>query len=170
MHLIDRYLPESHYSNRYSIYCTCSRPSAYEEMLHTNLTGSKLIRFLFKLRGMAGTPLSISDLERFGFIKLGETVQQEIVYGIATHSPTFSHCIHLNSPEDFTGLHADVIKSVINFRIEPAQQGCMISTETRVWCGSKKLRKKFRLYWFIIKPFSGLIRKTMLKQVRRQVQ
>jgi hypothetical protein len=139
-------------------------------MLHTNLTGSNLIRLLLKLRGMPVTPLSVSDLARYGFIKLDETAGQEVIYGIATTSPTFSNCIHLHSPEHFLSLRSGVIKSVINFRLEHTPQACFISTETRIWCGSEKLRKRFRLYWFIVKPFSGLIRKAMLKQMRKRLQ
>ena len=41
-----------------------------------------------------------------------------------------------------------------------------LSTETRIRCFGRSALWKFRLYWTLIAPFSGLIRKAILKRVK----
>jgi hypothetical protein len=42
----------------------------------------------------------------------------------------------------------------------------ILSTETRIQCFGPRARWKFRIYWGLVGPFSGLIRREMLKVVR----
>jgi hypothetical protein len=56
----------------------------------------------------------------------------------------------------------DSCKAVIDFRIEPRR----LSTETRVHVADPASRRKFRRYWVVIKPFSGLIRILFLRAAR----
>jgi hypothetical protein len=42
-----------------------------------------------------------------------------------------------------------------------------LSTETRVWC-APDARAKFRLYWLLVRPGSGLVRRSMLRSIRRE--
>jgi hypothetical protein len=42
-------------------------------------------------------------------------------------------------------------------------------TETRVWCAPDALLK-FRLYWLLVRPGSGLIRHAMLRAIRRRAE
>jgi len=42
-----------------------------------------------------------------------------------------------------------------------------VSTETRVLCVAPITKITFGLYWLMIKPFSGLIRKKMLKIIKK---
>lgn len=41
-----------------------------------------------------------------------------------------------------------------------------LSTETRIKCFGSAALWKFRPYWSLVRPFSGLIRKAILKQVK----
>jgi hypothetical protein len=59
-------------------------------------------------------------------------------------------------------------RAVWNFRLKEDRTGLTIlSTETRVVCGDDDSRRKFRRYWFLVRPFSGLIRLLMLRAVKR---
>ncbi|HSI97482.1 MAG TPA: hypothetical protein VK926_03900, partial [Gaiellaceae bacterium] len=60
----------------------------------------------------------------------------------------------------------DVAKAVIDFRVEPS----LLSTETRVHVPDPGSRRKFRRYWLVIRPFSGLIRILMLRAARRRAE
>ncbi len=42
--------------------------------------------------------------------------------------------------------------------------------ETRVQCLGPRARRNFRLYWALIGPFSGLIRKEALRLVRKGLE
>jgi hypothetical protein len=55
---------------------------------------------------------------------------------------------------------------VIDFRIADAH----LSTETRVHVADPAARRKFRRYWFVIRPFSGLIRILLLRAARRRAE
>ena len=59
-------------------------------------------------------------------------------------------------------------RAVLNFFVqEVGPERTLLSTETRVLCGDTVSRWKFRAYWEVIKPFSGLIRLIMLRVVRQ---
>ncbi len=46
----------------------------------------------------------------------------------------------------------------------------MLATETRIRYFGPAARRKFRLYWTFVGPFSGLVRGALLRGVRRRVQ
>ena len=46
----------------------------------------------------------------------------------------------------------------------------LLSTETRIQCLDDHSRKRFRLYWGLIGPFSAWIRREMLRAVKKQVE
>jgi len=59
-------------------------------------------------------------------------------------------------------------RAVWNFTGQEAAAGrTLLSTETRIVCGDAASRRKFRLYWLVVRPFSGLSRLLMLRAVRR---
>ena len=60
----------------------------------------------------------------------------------------------------------DTCKAVIDFRVGPGS----LSTETRVHVADPNARRKFRRYWFVIRPFSGLIRIFLLRAARRRAE
>jgi hypothetical protein len=57
-----------------------------------------------------------------------------------------------------------------NFTIRPSHEGWVeLRTETRVWC-APDARRAFRLYWLVVRPGSGLIRRAMLGAIRRRAE
>jgi hypothetical protein len=60
----------------------------------------------------------------------------------------------------------DACKAVIDFRVGPS----LLSTETRVHVPDPASRRKFRRYWRLIRPFSGLIRTMFLRAARRRAE
>jgi hypothetical protein len=62
--------------------------------------------------------------------------------------------------------HPDTCKAVIDFRVGRSS----LSTETRVHVADPAARRKFRRYWFVIRPFSGLIRILLLRAARRRAE
>jgi hypothetical protein len=51
---------------------------------------------------------------------------------------------------------------------EDAPGSTRLVTETRVACVDAASRRWFRLYWLVVRPFSGVIRKAMLSAVARE--
>jgi hypothetical protein len=57
-------------------------------------------------------------------------------------------------------------KAVVDFRSRPG----MLTTETRVHVPDPVSRRKFVRYWRVVRPFSGLIRKSVLKAAKRRAE
>lgn len=59
------------------------------------------------------------------------------------------------------------VKVVWNFRFEELEENkTKVSTETRILCVVPITKLTFGLYWTMVKPFSGLIRKEMLNIIK----
>jgi hypothetical protein len=169
--LIDHYLPAYNFREYHKVGIDHIDPYMYEAMLRADISRSFTIRTLFWLRGIKVQVASIQDMTKLGFILLDEKQDEEIVYGVISTSPTFSQCRLQFSPEQFKqDRHPGHIKAVINFKINSDAEQSFISTETRVLCGSAYIKRKFSLYWFFVEPFSKLIRKKMLDQIKKQVE
>ena len=54
---------------------------------------------------------------------------------------------------------------MLNFTAQPKGQGTRLTTRTRIWCGDEASRRRFNLYWLLIRPASGLIRRRLLRRV-----
>jgi hypothetical protein len=170
--LIDKYLSAYHFNEVHSIEINGFVSGIYQKMLQCDFSSSALIKFLFRLRGMSKEVYSIEHLTKMGFIKLDEEPGREILFGMVTDNPMFNTCQLTISSKDFLQkANGNIIKAVINFTIQDKSNSQhIISTETRVWCGTKAMKSKFKFYWFFIKPFSQLIRKSMLKEMKVQIQ
>jgi len=57
--------------------------------------------------------------------------------------------------------------AVMNFRVEPDGR---VTTETRVFAGTDAARRKFAVYWRIIRPGSGIIRRGWLEAIKRRAE
>lgn len=58
-------------------------------------------------------------------------------------------------------------KAAWNFSLSEQENGTTrLATETRVLCLDDVSRRRFRLYWAFVGPFSGLIRREMLRSIR----
>jgi hypothetical protein len=167
--LIDKYLARFHFREYHFKRINHQSENSYELMLHTDASNSPVIKLLFRLRGMPPGG-RISEMEKLGFTKLEEKKGEEIVYGMISTTWIFGQCRHVTTPKEFIDDEDPKrIKAVINFRIDENGSGSTISTETRVLCGSRSMKKKFRIYWFVVQPFSRLIRKLMLNEIKRNI-
>ena len=62
------------------------------------------------------------------------------------------------------------IKVAMEFRLECAPAGTRLSTETRILATDPSTRRWFAAYWFLIRPFSGLIRRELLRTIARRAE
>jgi hypothetical protein len=74
--------------------------------------------------------------------------------------------------KDFAGFsrpgHAKV---VWNFKLRsPSPAGSVLSTETRIKCFGEAALMKFRIYWSLVRPFSALMRKAILKKMKTEAE
>ena len=112
-------------------------------------------------------------LERFGFTRLAEITGRELVFGLAGRFWRPDGGLRrLSGREDFQSFTEDgCVKTAWNLRIVVVGAGrCVLSTETRIQCFGPAARRKFRLYWTLVGPFSGAIRMGLLRGVKRRAE
>ena len=104
-----------------------------------------------------------------GFGLLAEKPGTEIVLGISGRFWRPTGNLSPFRREDFDQpVPPGMARGVWNFSVrEISGDKTLLSTETRVTCGDVASRRKFRLYWLLVRPFSGLIRRLMLRAVRK---
>lgn len=180
--LIDEYLSDYDVTERHSIAVHAPVEQVYVAVRKLDLSGSLTVRLLFRLRELPAwfkprnnstqLGLTLEGLLRSGFILLAENPPREIVLGLVGRFWTVSGCIQKLDGDGFKSFSKPgFAKAAWNFSlIEHDANSTLLSTETRVKCTDSKSRKRFRFYWTFIRPFSGLIRRVALREIRRQAE
>jgi hypothetical protein len=113
------------------------------------------------------------QLQGTGFVILAEVPDEELVIGVAGRfwRPDGGRCMDL-TPQEFPGFsRPGYAKATWNFRLQSkSAEMTALSTETRIKCIGQEALWRFRLYWSVVGPFSGLIRKAILKQVKSEAE
>lgn len=134
---------------------------------------------LLALRGYGGRAFRASSgtfpekLECFGFTTLDEDPGRELVFGIAGRFWRPDGGLRrLADREAFLGFSEDgCVKAAWNVRIGEGGAGSTdLSTETRIRYFGAAARRKFRLYWTLVGPFSGMLRRALLRGVQARAE
>ena len=62
------------------------------------------------------------------------------------------------------------LKIGMEFRLESTTRGNRLSTETRIHAMDPQTMRAFTAYWFVIRPFSGAIRREVLRVVAHRAE
>ncbi|MEU5955044.1 hypothetical protein [Streptomyces sp. NPDC047525] len=75
------------------------------------------------------------------------------------------------TPEEFLAFdRPGYLKGVYAMWVEPDGAGSRLRTETRVFVTSQSAARRFKPYWTLVEPFSGLIRRDWLAAVGRRAE
>lgn len=143
MHPLDGHLPEFDVNEVHDISLAVPPETALQRVLALPVAPDRLVRALFRIRGLDGASLPI---ERFTVEVLGlEMVERTPTVAVAAG-------------------RLGQLRVAIMFQAQsrPAN-GSRLVTETRV----ADADIAFRLYWLIVGPFSALIRRRWLRGVAR---
>jgi hypothetical protein len=111
-------------------------------------------------------------LVRFGFTKLAEDPGRELVFGLAGRFWRPAGGLrHLPDTAAFEAFAEDrCVKAAWNLRVEDiGESESEFSTETRIQYFGASARRTFRAYWTLVGPFSGFLRRALLRSVARDV-
>jgi hypothetical protein len=147
--LIDKYLEHYHYSAHYEKHISASAKDSFLAAKDLDISPSIITRLLLRLRGLPYKNASLQD-----FIK-------NMCFTYTEENPYHEFIIDASQKS---------IKIYWNFQfkeISPTQT--IVGTETRIYCLTLKAKRKFSVYWFFVKPFSGLIRKEILRMIEKKV-
>lgn len=166
--LINTLLPHCDFQERHSIVVRATPERAYEAIVSADLAGSRVVRALLALRGMGRKPRRTTLRFAEGFSVAAEDPPREIVLGI--EGPFWKPACKPHGADFSTPVPPDVARGAWNFFVERIDEAQVrVTTETRVLCG-ERARRKFALYWMLIRPGSGLIRRVMLRTIRRHAE
>jgi hypothetical protein len=153
--LIDAFMPEYEHVERHSIAVNAPVEQIFAAIRVPNFDRSPLARLLLRLRG----------IKKFdGFTVIANDPPRELL--LAIEGPFWRvtcppHAILPGVPQ-----RPGTARGAWNFIVEPGR----LSTETRVRCADAASHRRFRVYWFFVRPFSGLLRRLMLRSIRREAE
>ena len=170
--LLKKYLPQYHYSSKHKIKISATPEKIFELTDRLDMSGSPLIRFLFRLRGMPSRMLNREGLQSDKFIELERTSPQEIIIGLIGQFWKPNGNLRSFTPAEFISFQEPgFLKAVWNFQLIPqSATSTLLTTETRIQCMDNEAQKKFSRYWLLIRPFSGIIRKEILRVIKRKAE
>lgn len=174
MRSLDDFLPAYEFSERHSL--AIAAPSvridrAFREVSIADIPLARALWWIRRLRrpyGDASKPfiggelpgVVLENLPEEGVV-LGVTGQFWRIFG-GERDPRLP-----TTAEEFLAYdRPDTCKAVFDFRVGDKR----LSTETRVHVADPASRRKFRRYWLVVRPFSGLIRILLLRAARRRAE
>ena len=167
--LIDRFMPHCDFHERHSTLVRATPERAYDAILSADLGAHPVAKFLMLLRGMGLRRRSVKAFAE-GFQVVALERPSEIVIGL--EGPFWKPTCKVRGvdAEGFsTPVPADTARATMNFFLTAEGVATRVSTETRILC-SDDARPKFRRYWMLIRPFSGLIRRMWLRTIRKEAE
>lgn len=127
-----------------------------------------IVRLLFLLRGLGVPRASIYEFWlSYGFI-IVEQDSTQVVFGFA------SEILNRRAPAVSASEYADWtnsgIKIAADIRVISIENGrrTLLITATKVCAYDDRSRRIFKAYWFVVGPFSAIIRRRWLRCIRRR--
>jgi hypothetical protein len=188
--LLDEVMPKFDVRASYDTQVIASPERVYASVWTTDFDHWGLMRALLILRGLPGLlaapaetwrrvrsqcrrrPVRLEDVLGSGFTLLGEQAGEELVLGTVGRFWLARGELRPVSPEGFREASVPgTAKAAWNFAVGPGTNGrTVLTTETRVLCADDATRRRFRTYWAVVGPFSGLIRREMLAAIREAAE
>ncbi len=163
---LERALPVWHHRERHSIHVAAPPGRALSAALAVRAAELPLVRALFRLRGLrpdSGSTL-LDAMGKDGFEQFSDGVY------VAIGKP-WTPSGGLRSAADFVGFaEPGFAKMAFDFRAVPEGSGSRLETETRVFLTDARSRRRFAAYWLVVRPFSGLVRRSWLAAARRRAE
>ncbi len=169
--LIDEFMPRYDFSETHDITIRATAEQVYSALNNADLCESRVIRWLFFLRGLPAKKATLRDMRQIRFEMLGERSNREILLGLAGQFWTLRGNLQKIDAGNFKEFHEEgFAKAVWDFSLDEQMGETHLTTETRIECMDEKSRKSFGFYWMFIQPFSGLIRREMLKIIKQRAE
>jgi hypothetical protein len=172
--MLDSILPKPEFANHHSIVIDAPAQGVWQAAQSYRADSSWVVRMLFRLRGLPVPKTLRQSLTGLGFNVLGERPGEEVVVGIAGRFWALNEAANLVPLADARSFidfnQPGTAKAAANIRVERlSATRTLLSTETRVSCVDSAARRNFTFYWALIKPFSGIIRLSILHGIKRQL-
>ena len=182
--LLDDIAPSYDVSSRHTIWIRASLAEVYAVARQADLGRPWLVRVLLGLRAIPAALATVVRSRRLGrnrthekavgrlaFTVIAEAAGEEFVLGIMGRFWTPRGGVVPTTAGEFRHpAPAGLAQAIWNFRVTASGAGTTLTTETRVRCGDPATRRNFTRYWRVVRFGSGLIRRSMLRHIRTEVE
>lgn len=163
---LDSVLSDSDHRERHELRVRATPAQALAAAREVPLAAMPLVRFLFRLRGLRVLPQGsfLDVMSREGFREL----EPGLLVGVGQ---PWRLSGGLRAVDDF-GAFAEpgYAKMAMEVRAESHSIGALVVTETRIQLTDPISRRRFGLYWLVVRPFSGLVRRSWLRAAKRRAE
>jgi hypothetical protein len=176
MSLLMKYLPEHHFAERHSIDIEGDAESVLAVACRFKLTDDPQIGWFVRLRELPArwsgrtTAAAPFGMETFTLL---ERTQAEVAYGLIGRF--WRPDLGLEEVADCDAFMANgrpgMAKLVMVFEAASLRADVTrLTTQTRIFCPDGAARRKMGLYWLVIRPVSGLMRRRMLGLIKARAE
>jgi hypothetical protein len=159
---LDSVIPTWDFNERHGVDLLASTAAVMSAVEEVTWREVPLFRVLMAARSLRGANVSLDLPVLEGMADAGFSIlhraDEELVFGLVV--PAALSGRPLPDAGDFTPSPGHLAIAG-NF----AYDGARLTTETRVRAGDERSRRRFHLYWLVVRPFSGLIRREWLRAV-----
>jgi hypothetical protein len=172
--LLDRALPRWDFAERHRRLVRAPAPAVWRALGEVRVSDLPLTGLLMRVRALGRKPLGRADRRALDALPPGEVGRdegRELLLGLVlpTSLRTDVRSLDALRPASVDELVRPLpdgwVRVGMDFRLEAAAGATELSTETRVLATGPAARRRFRLYWLVIRGGSGLIRRELLHAV-----
>lgn len=182
--LLDRIMPEYEFGSKHRIVVNAPPGRTLEAAERATPGEMPLVRLLFALKSLPATltrkrglptrrasPL-LGQMLASGFVPLAREPGLEVVAGVvAAPWKVGGSPVPISDIEEFVAFdEPGYMKGAMNFCAVPRGGRTELRTETRVLTTDPASQRAFRRYWRIIRPGSGLIRRSWMRAAKRRTE
>jgi hypothetical protein len=178
MSLIDRYVPTFSFNELHALVIDAPSEAILSAVLAYRPEKDPFFRVMIGLRELpariAGAVRGTHPLPKRAFgmddFTILEQDDREVVFGLIGQfwRPDFG-LAEVPDGAAFSAFDtARFVKLALNFSITPqSDRRLQLMTETRAFCPDPYSKRKLMLYWYAVRPISGLIRGRILASIKR---
>jgi hypothetical protein len=182
--LLEGALPTYEFVERHHTHVAASPERALAAAKDATPAEMRLVRTLFALRSLparltrgGGLPADptrplAAQMVEFGFVELAED-EREVVLGFVGQPWRLAggSMPRVGTAREWLDFaEPGYVKAAMSFWAAPEGAGTRLTTETRIHVTDSASRRRFARYWRLIRPGSGLIRRSWLRAAKRRAE
>jgi hypothetical protein len=177
--LIDRAVPRWDFAERHARLVRASAPLVWRALGEVRVSDLPLTRLLMWARTLGRRPFGAADRRALHALPPGEVARdegRELLLAMVAPTSLRTDARNLEAlraasvDELVRPMPDGWVRIAMDFRVEATDGSTLLTTETRVLATGPAARRRFRLYWLVIRGGSGLIRRELLHAVARRAE
>jgi len=168
---LEQSMPVYHFHERHSRWINANPAQVWDALTAVTLNQLTITRPLMAIRHLGQrSPGPSKPLLTDGPVTMFQLTAPAYAVGGAVGRPWQLRADRrdMSSLEDFIRFaEPGWVKYLTDFQLQPRDGGVQLTTETRGYSTDQRARRRFALYWVVIRPASGLIRRDLLATVAR---